>query len=79
MEVGILTGPIDERVHWFWLKLPDPSVDQDIVPILGFAPAEVSVTFAVQILGVPTPVGDEHFTDKIVEWPVVTLWVTVAP
>jgi hypothetical protein len=74
-------GPIAESVHTFvtGAKLPAASVDQVTMPIEGIAPEEVSVIVAVQVVSTPTTTGEPHTADKLVEWPVVMLWVIIAP
>jgi hypothetical protein len=75
-----VVGPIGERVHGLdGEKLPAPSVDQVTVARDGIAVEEVSVIVAVQVVGPPTTTGEPHVSDKLVEWPVVTLWLTIAP
>ncbi len=75
-----VVGPIVKRVHTFdGVNLPAPSVDQATVAREGIAADEVSVIVAVQVARAPTTTGELHVEDRLVEWPVVTLWLTIAP
>jgi hypothetical protein len=76
-----VVGPNAVRVHTLVVgaKLPVPSVDQVTVLSGGIALEEVSVIVAVQVVSPPTTTGEPHVADKLVEWPVVMLWVIIAP